>query len=124
MAVTSQVVFRDTATLQTTTTSHTSLIEIAIPDDCVAFIRYVIIGRQESTGHVAIYHISQGYQRSGGSAPTEKGTQTTDYNHEDDGGWDRIADISGNNARITVRGGTGDTVEWFCWAEAVYAVTT
>jgi hypothetical protein len=77
-----------------------------IKAECVAM-------RDDGTEGMAMEFVRV-FRKDGAAATAAIGVGTTLYKHSDDNQWDVTLPLNGNNVDVTVKGNTGDTVNWNC----------
>lgn len=101
------------AELQTTDNTVQNISTVALADDTVYFVEAKIIGRRSAGGEGRVINVIRcAVYRAAGGAATLQGTVQQDFNKETAGGFDTDFAVSGNNLLVTVKGITGQTIDW------------
>ena len=99
--------------VQTTDATVTTCGYYTLPDECVAFVRAVVLAVQSGSANTAGYErkaIVEG--QSGTRALVGAVESGFAADREDVGTWDCTIDVSGNDVRVRVTGIAATTIDW------------
>jgi hypothetical protein len=104
---------RDTAAVQTTDATVTTLFSKTLSDNTLYYFEVSIIGRDAGGTNRAYYQRKLRVHRQGGGGATA-GTIQTPVTDESNAAWDATIDVNGNDVRVRVTGAAGVTINWAC----------
>lgn len=108
-----------TATVQTTDATVTNCLTITVADGKVVGVFAIVAGRKSDGTQAGSFLVHAVAKRTGGTTiVTANNPSELD---SDDAIWNASADVSGTSLVITVKGNTGDTVDWI--VSAFYVTT-
>lgn len=105
-------VISDTAEVQTTDASQTTLDTIALLDENVYMVEAFVVGVQDDGTDRASYHIACTAYRTGAGGATLQGGVTQMHANESNAALDATFTVSGNNLLVRVTGIGAETWEW------------
>lgn len=113
--MTTKLIHRGAAVVQTTDATTTTLATIALPDASISHVMIVVVARRPSNGDSAAYRSVASFKRHAAGAAALVGGVTALSTHEDAGaaGWTATQDANANDCRVRIVGQAAATIEWF-----------
>lgn len=111
--------YEKTDATQTTNNSQSTLSTITVSDNSVMRFKVLIVARYENISSNKSYwsEITGAVRRNNGGSAALVGTSIKSEDDEGSSGYSSTVDVSGNDLRIRVTGGSGEDVNWVCFID-------